>query len=994
MTRSSAVAIENSFVKGLLTEATGLNFPENACTETYDCVFEHTGEVRRRLGIQLEDDFVLDDAHLTGNVIREFLWKSVAQNGEYTFLILQIGHKLNFFLVSSGSVSPGKKDFQIDLNDFRPSVSTPAVEGVTASFASGNGYLFVTHPYCNPFYVSYDSTLDTVTATAITVEIRDFEGLEDNLDVDYRPRDSDGLSTEHHYNLLNQGWGLVTPETADNTTYLTLPLLFAWRYPFPYGIIPPAAPDGGFPSNSDVWWTFKTVLRPTLDDDGNPVFPAPLEAFSLVEVNKATRGNTPAPKGHFVLTAWNQDRASVPFFPPNPLWPYPDDFLGSLSSLPTVSSGYLRPTQVAFFASRVWYAGIDAEKFNTKIYFSKIIEKNSDFGKCYQFNDPTSEQAQDLLASDGGVIVIPEIAKVIKMQQVGNDLYIFATNGVWRISGSVGVGFTATDHSIVKVSSTPALSALSFADVEGTPMWWNHDGIWTIQPDQSGTSSVTSLTHTTIASFYDDIPSDSKRYAKAAYNPLERVVQWVFRSTAADSVEESYQYDRILNLNLLTQAYYPWTISADCHKVVGVFVLQGISNSSETEVVVDNNSNNVTTGAGNVTVNVVTHTDISSRFKYITVDSCSDIETVPTKSFTHQENQTSVGPSYTFTSVPLSTASADRVIVVFAAGTTNNRTLSSITIDGTPLTLHQNITGHGLTGSFLDLAAAVGSIPWPTGTTADIGVNFSGFLDACNITVSAITGLLNTDPFDSGTNSTTAGNPSVTVEVPSAGIVLAGLISGPTSGYPGSTSELSNVEWGNLGDEDFDSNLTTSGGAWKASFASEDNLDANTAMVINPTGGSLGRELLLVTSWGGTALGGTGSTTQSFAEFTNDGYLDWPEDEDNLGTDYSSYFTTGYKVHGDAIKKFQSNYVQLYTRNDVFSNFDFQSRWDYSISGDTGRWSNIQRITMDDANYKFRTRRLKTRGHGKALQYRVNSVTGEPFNIIGWSTFESSNQLP
>jgi len=131
------------------------------------------------------------------------------------------------------------------------------------------------------------------------------------------------------------------------------------------------------------------------------------------------------------------------------------------------------------------------------------------------------------------------------------------------------------------------------------------------------------------------------------------------------------------------------------------------------------------------------------------------------------------------------------------------------------------------------------------------------------------------------------------------------------------------------------------------------------------------------------------TTGLTFSEFINDSYLDWQASGES--EDFTSYFITGYKVHGDAIRKFQNNYIQLYTNNDVFSLFDFQNRWDYSISGNTGRWSNRQRITMDDSNYKYRSRRLKTRGHGKALQYKVTSVSGEPFNIVGWSTWETGN---
>jgi len=54
MPRNVGSVVENRLIRGLVTEATGLNFPEDACVETYDCVFDNIGTVTRRLGIDVE----------------------------------------------------------------------------------------------------------------------------------------------------------------------------------------------------------------------------------------------------------------------------------------------------------------------------------------------------------------------------------------------------------------------------------------------------------------------------------------------------------------------------------------------------------------------------------------------------------------------------------------------------------------------------------------------------------------------------------------------------------------------------------------------------------------------------------------------------------------------------------------------------------------------------------------------------------------------------
>ena len=60
MPRQAATSAENNFSKGLITETTALNFPENAATETFDCVFTNIGAVYRRAGFDFEDGYQLN----------------------------------------------------------------------------------------------------------------------------------------------------------------------------------------------------------------------------------------------------------------------------------------------------------------------------------------------------------------------------------------------------------------------------------------------------------------------------------------------------------------------------------------------------------------------------------------------------------------------------------------------------------------------------------------------------------------------------------------------------------------------------------------------------------------------------------------------------------------------------------------------------------------------------------------------------------------------
>jgi hypothetical protein len=208
----------------------------------------------------------------------------------------------------------------------------------------------------------------------------------------------------------------------------------------------------------------------------------------------------------------------------------------------------------------VWYAGVNDIKYNTRIYFSQIVEGNQHYERCYQVNDPSNSEApsNDLLPSDGGIIVIPDMGRVIKLLPYAQNLLIFANNGIWAITGTAdGSGFTAINYSVKKLSDFGAISALNFVVADGNPIWWNTEGIYTLASNGVTPLQASSITVTTIQSFYDDIPPASRRYAKGAYNPFERQVKWLYRSTAPTTFKERYEYDRVLTLDLYTNGFLP-----------------------------------------------------------------------------------------------------------------------------------------------------------------------------------------------------------------------------------------------------------------------------------------------------------------------------------------------------------------------------------------------------------------------------------------------------
>lgn len=248
-------------------------------------------------------------------------------------------------------------------------------------------------------------------------------------------------------------------------------------------------------------------------------------------------------------------------------------------SLPGADITTERPTCVEFFAGRVWYSGVQSNNLGNNIYFSQIIENEKQYGRCYQKYDPTSDTSFDLLPTDGGVIKIPEMGRVVKLFNYQTSLLVFASNGVWIIRGGDG-GFTATDFVVRKLSSNGTQSPLSFIDVEGFPIWWGEDGIFILQYNpQFDSFSVSSMTDDTIRSFYQEIPVNRRKFAKGCYDFIDNIAYWLFSDNT--STLDEYDYNRMLCLNVKSKAFYSWTFALDDPKIKGIaFIEDSIGDTS------------------------------------------------------------------------------------------------------------------------------------------------------------------------------------------------------------------------------------------------------------------------------------------------------------------------------------------------------------------------------------------------------------------------------
>lgn len=625
MPQQLAVNVENNFTKGLVTEFTGLNFPENAATDTDNCTYGLVGDVTRRLGVNLETNFTSNAIDRTGLAVNTYIWTNVGGDGNTKLLVSQVGGTVYFYSVTAATLTDPLSDQKlastVDISSFVASGGSFR-NTVACEFTNGNGYLFIFHPDCDPVYCTYAAGV--VTGTIISVQTRDFIGIVEGTADNFRPPT---LSDSHKYNLYNQGWGEQPGWSATSTSSVTIVGTGNATWTIQTGLtiavndvvsvsgstnVPPGFSltatglvvsyntgtggitinltsinnSGGgigrvlnnwsfihagvsyintfqtaaslYPSNAEQWWRYK--------NSSGVYAPA-------TTLNNITLGTAAAPKGHYIYSAFNKNM----------------NVASGLTTLTTISTT-ARPTNGTWFQGRVWYTGVSGSfaasgtapytTWTENIYFSQIVNTANDFGKCYQVNDPTSEELFDILSTDGGVIVIQGSGTIYRLFPIQNGLIVFAANGVWFITGSQGIGFSATDYTITKLSAVKSISTTSYVDVQGLPYFWNEEGVYAVMPQQGGGLAVQTQTYQTIDTYYSEIPLSSKQYARGDYDPINYTIKWIFKSAEATDVTTRYSFDKILNYNTANKAFYPYTISNSPSSICSINYISGPGGST------------------------------------------------------------------------------------------------------------------------------------------------------------------------------------------------------------------------------------------------------------------------------------------------------------------------------------------------------------------------------------------------------------------------------
>ena len=553
MPRASVRKNYFNFIAGKNSDASSLVAPENTASILENIELDSDGSLSRRLGLDYEEGFSLQNvkytlADLQANSVSFGEWRGV-DNTSTNYWLIRVGDFIEIYTQDSSIVSDnflarvGMSGFALDVNFSKDT---------QVQFSSGKGVIIVTGESYKPFFISIDLTESSpvFSTTEIEIEIRDFEGLVDEFDDDETP---DGTQWQfftsfdkRRYNYFNQGWGELVIRFGE--LGLSKDLLFEdLRHFF--------AELDFSPSNLHIP---HTGMRADPDRDGK-------ESFAADQVIQTYQGGALAPRGKFLIKPLVENRRS----------------LNAFFTIPLIEPApVFMPATSAFFEGRAWFGSVEGN-----IFFSQIVTDLTKIPKCYQDQDPTSRDLNELLDTDGGVIALPQAGKVLKLIEAGNSLLVIASEGIWSISGGEA-NFTANSTSVRKVSEIKPLGASSIVQVAESILFWSDEGIFTISPDNiSGRYQTQPISINRIDEDLKLIPTIAKENAFASYDKINKKVFWAFNSELSDGEKLLNKYNSILVYDIKLNAFYDFKISEvgvgdNVSFISGVFPSTGSLNTS------------------------------------------------------------------------------------------------------------------------------------------------------------------------------------------------------------------------------------------------------------------------------------------------------------------------------------------------------------------------------------------------------------------------------
>lgn len=555
MTKKQVKGEFKTFVKGLITEASELNFPENASFAEENFELYKTGERKRRIGLKVDAYVQIGlpeneaNTFFSQNNIDILEWRNVANIESFNCLVV----------FHPGGLRIVRQDSYQMLAEFSVNVLDAKII---------NNFLVCTTSNKDIALFSWENNQFVLKYKRITV--RDIWGIQPYLDdkyFNYRPSPAT-FNTNLRYNLYNQSWGFPQTNISGVRQDPTEAFSQGW-----------SSPPGPYPSDSEQVWSGMYF-----DSSTNP----PQERWRLSKAIEKYGPNVATGRGYFIIDLLDRSVSRKQAVITNKAQ-FPEMQMGDFN--PPIDKTDSGPTKLIEFAGRIFYSGFSDTGFigdtrSPKLYnavcFSQLLSGSSNITNCYQAGDPTNRLESDIVDTDGGILFISEAERIVGLSVFKNSLIVFATNGVWAISGGSDYGFSATNYKVIKITNVGCIkNSKAIISTNSGVFFWSIEGILLIAPNQFGDLTASNLTANTIQSLYNEIYGvyDVNKI-KGCYDAVDKKVRWIY---GGESIIDNSLSVKELNFDLELNSFSVnnFTVpSNNWPRVMGVFSTETSQESS------------------------------------------------------------------------------------------------------------------------------------------------------------------------------------------------------------------------------------------------------------------------------------------------------------------------------------------------------------------------------------------------------------------------------
>jgi hypothetical protein len=559
----------NTFGKGLFSDASPTSSSDGISLVDENMEFQKDGSRRRRLGLDYFNPAGVNanNRQLTGTSysVDMHVWHSPDQNNttsatSFNIIVVRVGSSLLFYRDDSNWLEAGflgayPLPYNTALGPLANFDGELAFASLRGKFYASAGSEIITE-------FTYNPDTNTVDQRQARLLVRDNFGIQSDRALGARhwfpvghvldnptygwiaPIPAAGSQQIYHdYNLRNQGWPFHSSRATNiqgNGREFGDPVWIRASEPL--------SPDSWYMvAEGDSYHRNKSENAKKVDVIGiyNPF---------LLTGEPADNGKNP--QGRYILDLFKRGESRYDQWEKGFRAAFLDTDPQRDGAFP-LDQDTGRIMAMAGFAGRVFYAVKSvahqekdgrSPRLNDMILFSQNSTEEDSYFKCYQDSDPTSESEYQVVDTDGGFVVIPNLGDVKKMVVLGAGLLVLSSNGVWEISGGEEA-FSATNAKVRKVSNASVYGAGSVVETSTSIAAWTDEGIIAFTFDDMGSKATSAnLTVGILNTYYHSI--HDKQRVRGYFDPQDRSVRWLHSPLTFPNRAPQYRRELVFDTDL------------------------------------------------------------------------------------------------------------------------------------------------------------------------------------------------------------------------------------------------------------------------------------------------------------------------------------------------------------------------------------------------------------------------------------------------------------